>query len=139
MIERTLAAALAIAFSISAAHAQPQHRLPNGYKGGRCLLIVNGQTRISGRCSYEIETGGEFMINGPRQYYGSRDVFGDASSSAYQKSTDYWARVFKDGNSWTGYANSTIDSVHGEVGEWGELRRQGACYVGKHVRVCLWR
>lgn len=139
MIGRTLAAALAIALSVSAAHAQSQHRLPNGYQWGRCLLIVSGQTRISGRCSYEIDKGGEFMINGPRQVYGSRDVFGDSSISADQISTDYWARVFKDGNSWTGYGNATIGSVHGEGGDWGELRREGACYVGKDVRVCLWR
>jgi hypothetical protein len=102
---------------------------------------VDGETRISGKCSYQIETGGEFMINGPKQFYGSQEVFGDASSSAGQVSTDYWARVFKDGESWSGYGNSSIDSVHGDAGPgaWAELRRDGACYVGKDVRVCLWR
>ena len=141
MIGRTIAAALAIALFISPAYAEPQHRLPSGYSWGRCLLVVDGQTRISGRCSYQIEAGGEFFITGPRQYYGSKEVFGDATSSAYQQSTDYWARVSKDGDTWSGYGNSSIESVHGDVGPegWGDLRREGACYIGKDVRVCLWR
>jgi len=140
MIARAIAAALTIAFFISPAPAEAQ-RLPSGYSWGRCLLVVDGETRISGKCSYQIEAGGEFFITGPRQYYGSKEAFGDATSSADQQSTDYWARVYKDGDAWTGYGNSSIESVHGDVGPegWGELRRQGACYIGKDVKVCLWR
>ena len=54
-------------------------------------------------------------------------------------SEDYWAVVYKDGDFWEGYGNSDIRETHGEPGDWGELRREGACYVGKDVRVCLWR
>ena len=54
----TIALALAMAFSVSSSHAA-QHRLPSGYKWGRCLLVVDGQTRISGKCSYQIEEGGD--------------------------------------------------------------------------------
>ncbi|WP_136622478.1 MULTISPECIES: hypothetical protein [Mesorhizobium] len=136
MIGRTIAAALAIAFSFSPSLAQPQHRLPSGYKWGRCLLVVSGQTRISGRCSYQIETGGDFNIQGPRQVFAGID-YPDAHSGADEMSEDYWAVVYKEGDVWDGYGNSDIPETHGEG--WGELRREGACYVGKDVRVCLWR
>lgn len=137
MIGRTIAAALAIAFSLSPAHAQPRHRLPSDYKWGRCLLIVSGQTRISGKCSYQIEAGGDFNIQGPRQVFAGID-YPDTHSGAGERSEDYWADVYKDGDVWAGYANSEIDETHGDE-HWEELRREGACYIGKDVRVCLWR
>jgi len=137
MIGRTLAAAFAIAVSLSPAHARLQHRLPSGYKWGRCLLTVHGQTRISGKCYYQIEKGGDFNIQGPRQVFAGID-YPDTHSGAGEMSRDYWAVVYKDGDSWTGYSNSEIDETHADELDWGELRREGACYVGKDVRVCLW-
>jgi hypothetical protein len=138
MIGRAMATALAIAFSFSPSHAQPQHSLPSGYKWGRCLLVVNGQIRISGKCSYQIEKGGDFNIQGPRQVFAGID-YPDTHSGAGEMSEDYWAVVYKDGDVWDGYGNSDIRATHGEPGDWGELRRVGACYIGKDVRVCLWR
>ncbi|BCM22260.1 hypothetical protein [Mesorhizobium sp. J8] len=134
---RTIAIALAIASSISPAHAA-QHRLPSGYKWGRCLLVVHGETRISGKCSYQIEKGGDFNIQGPKQVFAGID-YPDTHSGAGEMSKDYWAVIYKDGDAWAGYANGDIRDTHGEAGDWGELRREGACYVGKDVKVCLWR
>ena len=114
-------------------------RLPWGYKIGRCLLVVNGQTRISGKCAYEIYRGGEFHVEGPRQVYDGID-YPKAQGMADKVSTDYWADVFKDDDgSWTGYGNEDISSVHGEGPNFGPLRRDGACLVSKAVRVCLWK
>jgi hypothetical protein len=111
--------------------------LPSDYKWGRCLLVVSGQTRISGKCSYQIEAGGDFNIQGPRQVFAGID-YPDTHSGAGEMSRDYWADVYKDGDVWAGYSNSEIDETHGDE-RWEALRREGACYVGKDVRVCLWR
>ena len=138
MIRRTIAAVFSITLCCSSLHAQPQHRLPSGYKWGRCLLVVNGQTRISGTCSYQIERGGDFNIQGPRQVFAGID-YPDTHSGAGEMSADYWAVVYKDGDVWSGYGNSDIRATHSEPGDWGDLRRTGACYIGKDVRVCLWR
>jgi hypothetical protein len=135
MIGRTIAAALAIIFSFSPAHAA-KHRLPSDYKSGRCLLVVDGQTRISGRCSYQIEKGGDFNIQGPKQVFAGID-YPDTNSGAGEMSRDYWAVVYKDGDSWAGYSNADIAATHGDE-RWEDLRREGACYVGKDVRICLW-
>lgn len=132
---RTIAAALAIAFSFAPAQAA-QHRLPSGYKWGRCQLVVEGQTRISGKCSYQIEKGGDFNIQGPKQVFAGVD-YPDPHSGAGEMSKDYWAVVYKDGDSWAGYSNAEIDETHGDE-RWEDLRREGACYVGKDVRICLW-
>jgi len=114
-------------------------RLPAGYKIGRCLLVVNGQTRISGKCAYQIGKGGDFVINGPRQVYDGID-YPKAEIMAAMISTDYWASVFKDDDgTWTGYGNEVIRAVHGEGPNFGPLHREGACLVSKDVRVCLWK
>ncbi|PBC10733.1 hypothetical protein CK230_07695 [Mesorhizobium sp. WSM3859] len=132
---RTIAIGLAIAFSVSPSQAA-QHRLPSGYKWGRCLLVVHGETRISGKCSYQIEQGGDFNIQGPKQVFAGID-YPDPHSGAGEMSKDYWAVVYKDGDSWAGYSNADIEATHG--GErWEDLRREGACYAGKDVRICLW-
>ncbi len=46
-----------------------EQRLGEGHNWGRCLLIVDGKTLISGKCGYRITKGGEFYIAGPRQVY----------------------------------------------------------------------
>jgi hypothetical protein len=140
-----LAASLAICTASSA--AARDHRLPQGYKWGRCLLIVGKQTRINGRCAYSIEKNGDFDIQGPRQIYGGID-FPEAEIMAAQYSRDYWALVFRDRSlphgGRSGYGNGEISSVHGEH-SWENLQKNGACYTGKenftgkHVRLCLWK
>jgi hypothetical protein len=133
----TMAVALAIAFSLSPSHAEAaKHRLPSDYRWGRCLLVVAGQTRISGKCSYQIEKGGDFNIQGPKQVFAGID-YPDTNSGAGEMSRDYWAVVYKDGDAWAGYSNADIAATHGDE-RWEDLRREGACYVGKDVRICLW-
>jgi hypothetical protein len=112
-------------------------RLPHGYQIGRCLLVVDGQKRISGKCAYTIEHGGDFHIDGPRQIFDGVD-YPKAEIMAAMLSTDYWANVFKDEHGgWAGYGNDNLSSVHGE-GHWGALERHGACYRNYRVTVCLW-
>lgn len=138
-------------------------RLPEGMKIGRCLFVVDGQTRISGECAYRIYDGGEFHIDGPRQVYEGID-FPTANSTASTLSTDWWANVFRDENGvWTGYGNIDVRSLKGDGSYWGELRQEGACFVSaypwgkskpgdydpdyhpydpslqQNVRICLWR
>jgi hypothetical protein len=114
------------------------HRLPAGYHWGRCLLIVRGQTRISGSCGYQINKGGAFQVNGPHQIYEGID-FPVAEYGYQQQSNDYWADVWQESDgTWMGYGNSDIRGTHGDY-PWEKLRREGACYVNSDVRICLWR
>jgi hypothetical protein len=129
------------------------HRLPKGYHWGRCLLVYDGKTRISGRCAYEIRKDGEFYIAGPRQIYEGIDFQNPQGYGAMDQSRDYWGRVYRDSDgTWTGYGNDTVDGTHGS--HWGTLTRKGACLVGHvdlfdgqtrepivgpAVKVCLWR
>jgi hypothetical protein len=150
MIAKALLVTAALALSAPPAGAARPHRLPTGFKWGRCLLVVDGETRIDGRCSYRIAQGGEFWIHGPRQVFGGID-YPKPDGGAAERSQDYWAYVFRDEGMWSGYGNSLISSVHGDPA-WGPLHREGACFVGptvfgeadpgaqdRTVRVCLWR
>jgi hypothetical protein len=134
-----LAVALGLAMPSPASAAAPGRRaIPAGHHWGRCLLVVRGQTRISGRCIYRIEPGGEFHIDGPRQVFDGID-YPRTYVMAEMRSTDYWANVFRDTDgTWTGYANSDIRSVHGDA-PFAPLRREGACFVNAEARICLWR
>ena len=116
--------------------AAGHRRLPAGYHQGRCLYTVDGQTRIAGKCFYKLYEEGSFHIEGPRQIFDGID-YPEAQSMADMVSKDYWADVTREGKGWSGYGNDDIRSVHG--GSIWELRRQGACFVGKDVKVCLWR
>ncbi|MBP7705591.1 MAG: hypothetical protein KA105_09955 [Caulobacter sp.] len=138
-----------------------EQRLGEGHNRGRCLLIVDGKTLISGKCGYRITKGGEFYIAGPRQVYEGLDyprcpAPGESASGcgAMQQSNDYWARVWKEPDgTWTGYGNADIRATHGSI-VYRTLARQGACYVGEAdpgrmtddgvymgvpVKICLWR
>ena len=133
---------LLIAAGVVLAHgsllAHPNHRLPAGYHWGRCLLVVGGQTRISGPCAYQISKGGDFHIDGPKQIYDGID-YPKAEYGYQQRSRDYWADVSRgEDGTWSGYGNNDIRATHGDP-PWEGLRRQGACYVNKEVRVCLWK
>jgi hypothetical protein len=144
--------------------ANPPHlskgRLPKGYKIGRCLLVVDGQTRISGPCAYYISKGGDFYITGPRQVYAGID-YPMPQGMPDEISTDWWANVFRDHvieggelklgkGPWTGYANEDVRYTKGDGSAWGELVRDGACYSNitkppapdeyqQKVKVCLWK
>ena len=122
-----------------------EDRLPRGTKIGKCLLVVNGQTRISGLCFYSIEKYGDFHIDGPRQSFDGVD-YPKARAMAEIISTDWWANVYKLDGVWSGYSNEVIGSVHGQESRWGVLTRDGACYFNRPgpevvqiVRVCLWK
>ncbi|MFZ1566990.1 hypothetical protein, partial [Sphingorhabdus sp.] len=134
--------------------ANPPHlsaaRLPKGYKIGKCLLVVDGQTRISGPCAYILHKGGEFHIAGPRQVYDGID-YPKAEIGAMEMSTDWWASVFKDedGN-WTGYGNENVRYTKGDGSAWYELVKSGACFSNEtrrqpsdtyqqRVKLCLWK
>ena len=114
------------------------HRLPAGYHWGRCLLVVHGQTRISGPCGYQINKGGSLQINGPRQIYEGIDY--PVAEYGYQRqSRDYWADVWQEADgTWMGYGNSDIEGTHGDQ-PWEGLRREGACYMNHEARICLWK
>jgi hypothetical protein len=136
MTARTILLSVALALSSVPVGALAQHRLPAGVKWGRCLLVVDGKTRISGRCSYKIAKGGDFHIDGPHQVFEGID-YPASEIMAGKISRDYWAEVFRDRDRWSGDGNSNIGAVHGDP-DWGVLRKKGACYVGHSVRVCLW-
>lgn len=125
-------------------------RLPKGYKIGRCLLVVDGQTRISGPCAYILHKGGEFHMAGPRQVYDGID-YPKAEIGAMEMSTDWWANVFKDESGhWTGYANENVRYTKGDGSAWGALMQTGACFSNQFiphkpdefrqlVKLCLWK
>lgn len=137
-------------------------RLPEGTKIGRCLFVVDGQTRISGECAYSISDEGDLHIDGPRQVFEGID-YPEGDFAAYTISTDWWANLFKEAGVWTGYGNNDIQSVRGDGSYWGELKQEGDCFVSEfpwgkrepsdydpdyhpypprlhqNVRICLWR
>jgi len=134
----TPAVALAVSMPLPAAAAARRHRvLPAGHHWGRCLLVEQGETRISGPCIYELERDGGFHIDGPRQVFGGID-YPRPEITAEEQSNDYWANVFREDGGWTGYGNPDIRSVHGDM-QFGSLRREGACFANAHARICLWR
>jgi hypothetical protein len=128
-----------------------KERLPKGYKIGKCLLEVDGKTRISGPCAYIIYKGGNFHIDGPRSVFGGIDYPDPHGSTAMTVTTDYWANVFKDQEGkWTGYANENVRYSKGDGSAWYELVKNGACYSNEtrrqspdtyqqRVKVCLWK
>jgi len=156
-MRRAVATCLAmLLFAAVSAHADAagRHRLPKGYHWGRCLLVADGITRISGKCSYAFFEHGAFYIAGRHQVYEGIDYQNPGGGGAGEQSRDYWADVFKDSDgSWTGYGNDTIRATHGGQ-TYKSLTRHGACFVGaidlgessdsdpvpvEPVKICLWR
>lgn len=137
-------------------------RLPEGAKIGRCLFVVDGQTRISGECAYSVSDVGDLHIDGPRQVFEGID-YPEGDFAAYTISTDWWANLFKEDGVWTGYGNNDVSQTNGQGSYWGEFEQDGDCFVsdypwGKYkpgdydpdyhpydprlhqkVRLCLWR
>lgn len=116
--------------------AEQYRRLPAGFHQGRCLYVVDDKQRIAGKCFYSISKGGGFHIDGPRQVSDGID-YPKAKGMADMESRDWWADVFPDDGGWSGYGNEAIADVHG--GRLWTLHRQGACFMGEGVKVCLWR
>ena len=131
----------------------PDRRV-DGFQIGRCLLEVDGVTRISGPCYYSIEANGDFHIDGPRQVFEGVDYL-EGGNEPWSVSTDWWANVFLQDGKWTGYGNEEVAFTNGQGSRWGELEKRGACFsnetlrrdyaVGdfhpdyqQKVRVCLW-
>jgi hypothetical protein len=155
ILRAALLAAATLALAALPAQAAGRHRLPAGQKWGRCLLTVDGKTRISGRCSYRIGKGGEFFhIDGPNQIFEGIDYKNHDHGGAGDQSRDYWASVYRDKEGLSGYGNHDITATHGDP-TW-RLHREGACFVGSRdlgepdpndpdppvvdpVRICLWR
>ena len=123
----------------NASPAATHHRLPKGYKWGRCLLRVDGKSYITGRCSYHVEADGSFDINGPDQIYPGIDysLSSDAAGGG-ARSNDYIGEVQMEGSSAQGFWNEEPLASHVQ-GTLGTLKRQGACWVNKRARICLWR
>ena len=143
-MERTVRLLLALVTGWASLFAVPSlakthHRIPSDYSWGRCLLIVEGKTRISGRCAYRIDKDGSFVIEGPKQVYDGIDYPAAGGSLALMQSTDYWANVFQDEGTWDGYGNEDASGVNGQGPNFGPLRRAGACLLNERVRVCLWK
>ncbi|WP_157215918.1 hypothetical protein [Flavisphingomonas formosensis] len=130
------------AFFVTPSQAERRHRLPDGFRWGRCLLVVGAQTRIKGKCAYQISEGGTFEIHGPRQIYDGID-YPEQEIYAGVQSRDYSAVIYRDGKGWIGSATPDKLSTHGEY-PW-KLRKQGACYFaqddpqGRFVKICLWK
>jgi len=139
-------------------------RLPEGTKIGRCLFVVDGQTRISGECAYSISDEYGLHIDGPRQLFEGIDYPNPlAGFTTNPISTDWWANVFKEDGVWTGYGNNEVSQINGQGSYWGELKQEGDCFVSQYpwgkykpgdynpdyhpydprlqqnVRICLWR
>ncbi len=113
------------------------HRLPSGYKHGRCLLQIEHRTYISGTCAYNIGPGGAFEMHGPHQIWAGID-YPATQSSLEQRSNDYFVQVDPFEGTWIGAWNWDKRSTHAHT-DLGELTRKGACWVNARVRVCLWK
>jgi hypothetical protein len=114
------------------------------------LLVVDGKTRISGKCAYQFRGHGDFYIAGPRQVYEGIDYHNPGNFGAGEQSNDYWAVVYKEKDgSWIGCGNHDVRVTHGDL-PWAGLTKRGACFTGHRfeeqigtdegiVRLCLWR
>lgn len=92
-------------------------------KPGRCLLVIDGKTYISGRCDVDIYTDGT----------------GSFQITENRKNGAYFAQVLVDRpNVATGYWNAERGANHAHD-PLGELKRKGACWENKKARVCAWK
>lgn len=82
-----------------------------------CLVVVNGQAMIDGRCDFVSEPGGDFTVT-----LGTRS-----------------AKVMVDPGSREGRAFYE-DTAPADPKSWviGDVRRNGACWIVGNSRVCAW-
>ncbi len=116
-------AALMASLAASDRSFAAEHKLPAGYKLGRCVLEVQGKTYLSGRCAYLVDRDGSFEVIDPRKLW---------------RDEGYFAYVNLDGASAEGSWNEETLSSHADA-PLGPLTRRGACWVNKRARICLWR
>lgn len=91
-------------------------------KPGKCLLVIDGKTYISGRCEVEIYTDGT----------------GSFQITENRKRGSYFAQVLVGEGEAKGYWNGERGANHAHS-PLGELRRNGACWVNNKARVCAWK
>jgi hypothetical protein len=96
----------------------------------RCLLQVDGKAYISGACTFDmvlrdsehISNPGDFTIHGP----------GKMAYHAYVDMNPHNPNLGEGGwneEAGAGHMQSLL----------GTLKRQGACWINKRARICLWR
>lgn len=91
---------------------------------GRCLIVVDGRTRLKGNCNIEVRPAGSFTVG-----------------IGAQSRSDYFAYVDLDGARGTaahGYWNGPDAAEHAHD-DLGPLTRKGACWVNARARICAWR
>jgi len=81
-----------------------------------CILEVDGTRFIDGPCTFDQFDKGSFQI----------------------KHDPYFAYVLRDSRSARGSWNADPQSSHAHV-NLGMLRRDGACWLNDHARVCAWK
>lgn len=92
----------------------------SGQKTGKCLLVVDKKTYLSGRCKISTDKDGSFQILN------------------IGKRLTYFAQVqIYDGVA-NGYWNEEKGANHAHT-PLGELKRDGACWVNRQAKVCAWR
>ncbi|KXK00939.1 MAG: hypothetical protein UZ17_ACD001001993 [Acidobacteria bacterium OLB17] len=91
-------------------------------KPGRCLLVIDGKTYISGRCDIE-------MYN---------DGTGSFQITERRKRGAYFAQVLIDNGEALGYWNEERAATHAHA-SLGALTRDGACWKNDRARVCAWK
>jgi len=84
-----------------------------------CLLEVHGKTLIKGVCEFTSRGGGDFQIDGKEGYF--------AQLSIYDKEKDKSLAGLN--------INEGPGSTHAQR-FLGDVRRQGACWVGDDIQVC---
>lgn len=120
-MKKLILACAALLSSIPVA-AQGQDASTEGLRTGRCTLRVNGVNRITGRCLYSTEPDGSFYIR----------------ETGRRRDDENFAYLFPTGKntaeaSWNGVRGARF--AHARL---GILKRSGACWTNRRVRLCLW-
>jgi hypothetical protein len=110
---RTALAALAFVVAAGGAQARTE----------RCLLEVDGEPYILGRCNVDREKDGSFSIG-----TGGRGV-GSPFFAYLNKDEDGTATA-----SW----NETAGSTHAHT-DLGTLKQWGACWMNGKAKICAWK
>lgn len=91
-------------------------------KPGKCMLVIDGKTYISGKCDID-------MYN---------DGTGSFQITELRKKGAYFAQVLIDQGTALGYWNGTRNATHAHS-SLGEMTRDGACWQNDRARICAWK
>ena len=124
---------------------QTADRIPKGYKFGRCLLEVEGETLVSGPCAYTMLGDGSFQFHGSRQVHAGID-YPDIHCSPCAISTDYFVYVQNyeeevdpaTGTTWYAHFNGDKRATHADA-YLGPVDQRGACFTNARTKICLWK